>query len=187
MWIGPQGILRAIAARSCAVCGSATGEALMWWFGSKGMSRGANSSQEILGRLFSRPRARSRKRGFEQRYCRSLKFDRLEVRNLLSVTPADLTAVIVNQTYGATQTTTTAHSVASDNAGDFVVTWARADSLLDSNGNPILNVTTGLPYQVQDVYARYYTDTVERITLPGPGTQNNNGQTLLNGIATNFD
>ena len=111
----------------------------------------------------------------------------LEVRNLLSVTPADLSAVIVNETYGGTNTTTTAHSVASDNASDFVVTWAREDPLLNSSGNPIMNPVTGEPYQVSNVYARYFTDTVERVILPGPGTKNNAGQTLPNGIATNFD
>ncbi|MGO9109891.1 MAG: Calx-beta domain-containing protein [Thermoguttaceae bacterium] len=111
----------------------------------------------------------------------------MESRCLLSVTPADLTAVLVNQTFGSEQVTTTAQSVASDDSGDFVVTWTRATDVLNSNGTPVINLATGTPVQVNNVYARYFTDTVEQIDLPGPGTKNNNGQSLLNGIATNFD
>ena len=159
----------------------------MWWFGLKGVSRCADKSQGIWERIFSRPRARSRKSGFDHQNRRSLRFDWLEVRRLLSVTPADLTAVVVNETYGGTNTTTTAHSVASDNAGDFVVTWASEVNVLDSSGNPVINPSTGEPYQVSNVYARYFTDTVEQINLPGAGTTNNNGTSLPNGIATNFD
>ncbi|MGA2253720.1 MAG: hypothetical protein ABSG53_03585, partial [Thermoguttaceae bacterium] len=111
----------------------------------------------------------------------------MESRCLLSVTPADLTAVLVNQTFGADQVTTTAQSVASDDSGDFVVAWTRTANVLNSSGNPVINPATGVPYQVNNVYARYFTDTVEQIDLPGPGTLNNNGQYLPNGIATNFD
>jgi len=95
-----------------------------------------------------------------------LRIDPLEARCLLSITPATLSALIVNETFGGAQTTTTTHSVASDNSGDFVVTWTRSDSVLDAFGNPIINPATGGPYQVTNVYARYFTDTVEQITLP---------------------
>ena len=116
-----------------------------------------------------------------------LQIDPLESRYLLSVTPANLTALIVNQTYGLDQTTTTANSVAGDDSGDFVVAWSRLDNVLNAAGNPIINPATSGPYQVSNVYARYFTDTVEQISLPGAGTSNNNGVYLPNGIATNFD
>ncbi len=131
----------------------------------------------MWGRIFSGRRARPRKRGFDQRDCRLLRIDALEARCLLSVTPADLSALIVSQTFGATQTTSTAHSVASDNAGDFVVAWTRDSTVTGSNGTA---------YQVNNVYARYFTDTVEQVSLPGPGTYNNNNQYLSNGIATSI-
>ena len=85
---------------------------------------------------------------------------------MLSVAPADVTALIANQTYGSSQQTNTAHSIASDNAGDFVVTWTRQDSIVDANGNPITDPSTGLPETVSDVWARYFTQNVQQITLP---------------------
>jgi hypothetical protein len=149
----------------------------MSWFRFAGTSRGGNNREGFWGRIFSRPRARSRKRGFNQRNGRLLRIDALESRCLLSVTPADLTAVIVNQTFGSDQTTSTAHSVASDDNGDFVVTWTRTAPVMVGTAT----------YEVENVYARYFTDTVEQISLPGPGSSNNKGQYLPNGIATNFD
>ena len=154
----------------------------MSWFRFAGASREGKSRQSVNGqgmwdRLFSRRRARPRKRGFDQHDCRLLRIDALETRCLLSVTPADLSAVIVNQTFGTTETTSTAQSVASDNAGDFVVAWTRDSTVTGSNGTA---------YQVSNVYARYFTDTVEQVSLPGPGTYNNNNQYLSNGIATNI-
>ena len=127
----------------------------MSWFRFTGPSRGGDKSLAVWDRIFSSPR--SRKRGSERRNGRLLRIDELEKRCLLSVTPGDLSAVIVNQTFGAGQSTTTAHSVASDNNGDFVVTWTRTDSLTSSNGTI---------YPVNNVYARYFTDTVEQVNLP---------------------
>ena len=135
----------------------------MSWFRFAGPSEGGSNRPSIWERVFSRKSSRSRKgarphrRGFDQRDCRLLRVDELEARCLLSVTPADLTAIVVNQTYGAAQTTLTAHSVASDNNNDFVVTWTRTDSYTVANG------TT---YPVNNVYARYYTDTVDQVNLP---------------------
>ena len=85
---------------------------------------------------------------------------------MLSVFPADVTALIANQTYGSFQQTNTAHSIASDNAGDFAVAWTRQDPILDASGNPITNPATGLTETVSDVRARYFTQTVQQITLP---------------------
>ncbi len=153
----------------------------MSWFRFAGTSRGGRDNLDLWSQIFSRPRARSRKPGFDRQNCRRLRIDELESRCLLSITPADLSAVIVNQTFGATQTTTAAHSVASDNSGDFVVTWTREDSVLNIAGQPIINPATGSPYEVSDVYARYFTDTVEKITLPAGTTSfslKDNDQTI---------
>jgi hypothetical protein len=131
----------------------------MSWFGITDSFRGGDDS--LWGRIFSRPRLgkgrKERKKANERRNGRSLRIDTLESRCLLSVTPSDLSAVIVNQTYGAAQTTNTAHSVTTDNNSDFVVTWTRTNSYTDANG------TT---FPVTDVYARYYTDTVQQVNLP---------------------
>jgi len=147
----------------------------------------ADKGKGLWDRIFSRPRTRSRKRGFDQRNCRFLRIDSLESRCLLSVSPGDLTAVLANQTFGGSQVTTTAQSISSDDSGDFVVTWTRTANVLDANGNPVINPATGIAYQATNVYARYFTQTVEEIDLPGPGSVNNNGQYLPNGIATDFD
>ena len=85
---------------------------------------------------------------------------------MLSVAPANVTALLANQTYGSYQQTNTAHSIAADNAGDFAVTWTRQDPILNANGNPITNPQTGLSETVSDVWARYFTQTVQQVTLP---------------------
>ena len=138
----------------------------MSWFGFTSPSGGRCNRQGVFDRIFSRPRTKSRKRDSDLRNGRSLRIDPLEERCLLSVTPATLSAIIVNQTYGSAQDTNAAHSVASDNSGDFVVTWTRSDPVLNAAGNPIINSATGEPYQVENVLARYFTDTEEQITLP---------------------
>ena len=120
------------------------------------------SGDGFLTRFFSRSRGSARKRGarkrgFHSSGTRVLAIDPLESRCLLSVTPSDLSAIIVNQTFGGAQSTSTAHSVATDNSGDFVVTWTRTDSF--TNG-------VGTTFPVTDVLARYYTDTVQRVNLP---------------------
>ncbi len=159
----------------------------MSWFRFAGPAWGGNNHQGLWDRIFSRvptrsrKRARSRKRGFDQGYSRSLRIDPLEAHCLLSVTPATLSAIIVNQTFGSAQDTNTAHSVASDNSGDFVVTWTRSDPVLNAEGQPLINPITGEPYQVENVYARYYTPTEEQITLPTGTTRfslTDNDQTI---------
>jgi hypothetical protein len=139
----------------------------MSWFRFARASRKGTNGDGFLTRFFSRPRASSRKTGpsrrnakrrnFDLRRGRALAIDPLESRCLLSVTPSNLSAIIVNQTFGSAQSTTTAHSVAMDNAGDFLVTWTRTDSYT----NP-----AGTTFPVNNVYARYYTNAVQRITLP---------------------
>ena len=166
---------------------------MSWFRFARDLRKGKNGNGFLKG-MFSRWRGRPRRsrigRG-GRLWLRPLGIDPLEDRVLLSVSPADLTAIIVNQTFGAAQTTVTGHSVASDSNGDFVVTWTRTDNVLNSNGNTVTDPTTGNPMTVQDVYGRYFTDEVQRVNLPGPGSYSTlpggGSEYLPNGIATNFD
>ena len=115
-----------------------------------------------------------------------LAIDPLEARCLLTVTPS-LTPILVNQTFGSSQVTTAAHSISADNNGDFVVAWSRLDNVVNSAGVPIIDPSTGNQMTVSDVYARYFTNEVQQVGLPGPGATNVNGTVLPNGIASNFD
>jgi subtilisin-like proprotein convertase family protein/secreted trypsin-like serine protease len=69
--------------------------------------------------------------------------------------PVDLDAILVNQRYSEAQYTTAGQSLAVDNDGDFVVVWTRYDAV-DTNGKPT----------DANIYARYFTDEVQRLTLP---------------------
>ena len=108
---------------------------------------------------------------------RHLALDPLEERQLLSVTPADVTDTLVNTTVnedriafmGFNQYGTSGWDVpqmtAMDDDGDFVVTWTRYDEVIDpSTGDPIIDA---------NIYARYFTDDVQRISLPDELTVNN--------------
>ncbi len=99
---------------------------------------------------------------------RSLRLDTLEERTLLSVTPVDALDKLVNQSLIPPANGTIAgQSIAVDNDGDFVVVWSRADTVVDPfTGNPILDPLTGVPLTESNIYARYLTDEVQRITLP---------------------
>ncbi len=139
----------------------------MSWFRFAGALRKGTSGEGFLTRFFSRPMANSRragsrgraskKRNFDLQRGRRLAIDPLESRCLLSVTPSTLSAIIVNQTFGAAQATNTAHSVAVDNSGDFVVSWTRSGTYTGSSG-------TAFP--TTNVYARYYTNAVQQVNLP---------------------
>ncbi|MBN2021737.1 MAG: trypsin-like serine protease [Pirellulales bacterium] len=87
-------------------------------------------------------------RGVTERAFRRLLVDPLEQRQLLSLSPADVQQWLVNETLGA-NITTGAQCIGVDNDGDFVVAWTRYDTPTDGN-----------------IYARYFTDEVQRITLP---------------------
>ncbi|NQU25292.1 MAG: hypothetical protein HQ567_28745 [Candidatus Nealsonbacteria bacterium] len=130
---------------------------------------------------------------------RRLRIDPLEERQLLSVSPMNVDDRMVTEGAGASQFTNPAASIAVDGDGDFVVVWTRFDDLVERDpltGDaildpdtgepiPILDPTTGLPpvdpitgdpLSDANIYARYYTDEVQRITLPesvlentGPG------------------
>jgi hypothetical protein len=111
------------------------------------------------------------KRGRRQQKPRRLLFDPLELRQLLSVSPVQTTDVVVNNPVTSTGTTTAlttggvgpygvaldGQTVATNNNGDYVVTWTSYDPLM-SNGKQVGTES--------NIYARYYTDDVQRITLP---------------------
>ena len=56
--------------------------------------------------------------------------------------------------------------MATDNNGDFVVAWTRNDYVLDSSGAAVIDPTTGVAMTDENIYARYYTDAMQRIDLP---------------------
>jgi hypothetical protein len=82
--------------------------------------------------------------------------DPLEERQLLSLSPINVDQLLVNQTTGA-NLTTGAQAVAVDHDGDFVVAWTNYDSTF-GDGN---------------IHARYFTDEVQRLTLPDEIAVNN--------------
>jgi len=105
---------------------------------------------------------------------RRLLIDPLEERQLLSLAPADVDDTLVNQTVDENpQYTLSAQSIATDNDGDFVVTWTRYDPVLDGGGNPVIDPATGLAMTDANIYARYFTDEVQRLTLPDAIAVNN--------------
>ena len=78
--------------------------------------------------------------------------------------PVDWDAILVNQVYSENQTTTAGRSLAVDNDGDFVVTWTRYEGV-DGDGNP----------DDANIYARYFTDEVQRLSLPSQMAQDTDG------------
>ena len=144
--------------------------------------------------------ARRGHRSVEQRAYRHLLIDPLEARELLSVSPMNVVDRMVTEGPGAYQVTNPARSIAVDHDGDFVVVWTRMDELVERDpltGNPILDPLTGDPIPILDpntglppvdpetglaltdsnIYARYYTDEVQRITIPESVFENINPST----------
>ena len=70
---------------------------------------------------------------------------------------ANQQAILVNELTSGEQVTTAGRSVAVDGDGDFVAVWTRTDTIIDPMGNPVAD---------QNIYARYFTDDVQRLTLP---------------------
>ena len=105
---------------------------------------------------------------------RRLLIDPLEERQLLSLSPADWDDTLVNQTVNESfQSTIQSESVAADNDGDFVVTWTRYDPVLKTDGTQEIDPATGLAMSDANIYARYFTDEVQRLTLPEEIVTNN--------------
>ena len=78
--------------------------------------------------------------------------------------PVDDDAILVNQVYSENQMTSAAQSLAVDNDGDFVVTWTRYEGV-DADGNP----------DDANIYARYFTDEVQRLSLPSQMAEDTDG------------
>ncbi|MGW8256409.1 MAG: hypothetical protein ACWGMZ_02875, partial [Thermoguttaceae bacterium] len=101
---------------------------------------------------------------------RRLRIDPLEQRMLLSVSPV-APEQLVNQTNASQVTTFSGQSVAVNDNGDFVVVWTRNESAYDPD--------FGTYVSDSNVYARYFTDEVQRIVLPDtiidPAHPNNPG------------
>ncbi len=120
--------------------------------------------------------ARGKGKPASERAFRRLQIDPLEERRLLSLSNlAVMTAGdhMVNQQLitphfdeedfdSPIELTEAGHSVACDNDGDFVVTWTRYDDVLGNTIDP----ETGELVTDANVYARYFTDEVQRMTLP---------------------
>ncbi len=134
----------------------------------------------------------------EKKRTRTLSIDQLEERQLLSISPGTSTDIQINQPdpaatipgYLGYQTQALAggnQSSAVNDWGDFVTTWAQEEPawmrdadgnlILDSNGNyiPYIDAITGHPVMESNIYARYFTDEVQRITLPMELLQPDNG------------
>lgn len=171
----------------------------MSFFGFSRLFAGSASKRRSNGRSGSA--GSPKKRGGKSRRARPrrLQFDPLEARQLLTVSPADLSDMLVSQQldlYNAafpepnlradypaqSQFTEAARALAGDNDGDFVVTWTRNDPVIDPNtGLPVTNPQTGLPQSDLNIYARYLTDEVQRIFLPAGVLDNNNPTPFTNG------
>ena len=131
------------------------------------------------GRMWSRV-AGPQRRMPAARKPRRLMIDQLEERTLLSISAGGVTDQLINQgtvnlpaqlttptnPSQITQAMVTGKSVATDNNGDFVVVWSQDDGVYDANGNAIIDPSTGLPMADDNVYARYFTEDMQRIDIP---------------------
>ena len=130
--------------------------------------------ERIWSRMTGTPRRRSA-------VCkpRRLVLDQLEERTLLSISPGGTTDQLINQgllnipSITPTQVNSTGFatamvagkSVATDNNGDFVITWSQNDQVYDSSGH-LVYASNGYPMTDDNVYARYYTQEMQRIDVP---------------------
>lgn len=128
---------------------------------------------------------------------RHLSIDPLEERQMLSITPGTATELTINEfdprtlgsdsngnAYKISITTTGDESMSAADNGDFVMTWTQVEPLWirDANG---VQITDAYGYYVayedqygnamyeSNVYARYFTDEVQRLVLPNALTTDN--------------
>ena len=134
-------------------------------------------------------KSQSNKGRKESQKTRKLQIDTLEERNLLSISPGTPTDIQINQPDPAAtipgflsyQTQALAggnQSSAVNDWGDFVTTWAQDEPawrrdengalMIDNNGNyiPYIDPITQTPVMESNIYARYFTDEVQRVTIP---------------------
>ena len=117
-----------------------------------------------IGRL---PGTKKPVRGMEEKSHRRLHVDPLEERQLLSISAGVLDQQMINETVTQNgQLMEGTQAIAVDNDGDFVATWMRYDTVLDQFGNEVIDPVTHEPMLDANIYARYFTDEVQRITLP---------------------
>lgn len=100
-----------------------------------------------------RRQSRRPQRGLTDRMNRRLMVDPLEERQLLSVSPMHVDDLLVNQTASSGHDVLSAQSMAIDHDGDIVVAWTRSEELPDGQID-------------SNIWARYFTDEVQRLTLP---------------------
>ena len=84
---------------------------------------------------------------------RGLRIEQFEERMLLSVAPQPPTRCLSTRAAHSNTSAPTGQAVAGDNNGDFVVTWQQYDN-------------NGAGGTDSNIYARYYTNAVQRIDLP---------------------
>ncbi len=122
-----------------------------------------------IAQLRGRRRSHSKVRSQRPMKHRSLAFDPLEERQLLSLSAVDYQDVLVNETYNASGTLNmvAGQSIAVDNDGDFVVVWARQDTVTWGSNN-------SKTMQDWNIYARYFTDEVQRVTVPSETLEDTN-------------
>ena len=109
---------------------------------------------------------------------RRLTVDPLEERQLLSVSPGHVDdQLVAAMSDVSSQYTLAGQSIGVDHDGNFVITWTRNDPIYDSNGNIIYD-SDGNILTESNIYARYYTDEVQRITLPAGVLANTNPDDL---------
>ncbi len=133
------------------------------------LRRFSSALESVRGRF-----ARSNGRSTGERAYRRLLIDPLEERQLLSLSPWNIDDNMVNEVLTEDQYTIAAQSVAADHDGDFVVVWARDDGVFDASGDPVVDPETGGDMTDMNIYARYFTDEVQRVTLPDEIIINNN-------------
>ncbi|MCS7239389.1 MAG: hypothetical protein NZ899_14150, partial [Thermoguttaceae bacterium] len=136
----------------------------MTWFGlQKLLAAGRKVGKKLAHRRSDRGEARRWRKSMGPR---RLSVDPLEQRQLLSLAPADWDQILVNERFAENQQMVAGRAVGVDADGDFVVVWSRIDPVLDSAGNPVIDPRTGQPMTDSNIYARYFTDEVQRIFLP---------------------
>ncbi|MGA2061003.1 MAG: hypothetical protein ABSG67_11015, partial [Thermoguttaceae bacterium] len=134
------------------------------------------TSWESIVDFFS---GRSRQQASSGRKNRRLMIDPLEERMLLTVSIGNTSDQTVSQLLGSQTTgtasnpllsytgTTGTQAVAVDHNGDFVVAWTGYDPLINpETGQQMNDPLTGYPMTEGNIYARYFTNEVQRITLP---------------------
>ncbi|MEN6558047.1 MAG: hypothetical protein ABFC54_07695, partial [Thermoguttaceae bacterium] len=100
----------------------------------------------------------------QERKPRRLAIDPLEERQLLSVTANSADDSLVMQIATFNQDSVSGKAVAADNNGDYVVVWSRDDGVVDSSG-VVIDPDTGVAMTDYNVYARYLTQAVQRVSL----------------------